>query len=132
MSRIGKIPIKVPEKTQIDYTKQIFSVKGEFGSLTRKIPDIFNLRFEENILYLTLKNNKIRKSNALYGLYRTLIYNMVIGVSEQFKLTLRLNGVGYKATIEKDIIILNLGYSHPIKKNIPTVMNISATLNINQ
>jgi len=131
MSRIGKIPIKIPQNVNIGYDGRILLIKGEFGILTKKIPNIFNLRYENNILYLDLKNYKIRKIHALYGLYRTLIFNMVIGVSEQFKLILKLNGIGYKAHIEKNILILSLGYSHLIKKIIPNNIFVKLLQNTN-
>lgn len=129
MSRIGKLPIKLPTNVVINYKETIFSVKGDFGTLTRKIPTIFNIKCENNILYLNLKNSKISKYHSLYGLYRTLISNMIKGVSEQFKLTLKLNGVGYKVYIEKNLIVLNIGYSHIIKKVIPNVIFIEIIQN---
>lgn len=131
MSRIGRIPIKLPKNTNIKYEGTVLSVKGNFGTLTQKIPTIFDLNFEDNILYLYLKEPKIHKFRALYGLYRTLISNMVLGVSEQFKIILKLNGVGYKAIVDKNIIILNVGYSHTIKKIIPRGIIIEISQNIN-
>jgi len=131
MSRIGKIPIKLPKNVHSSYNDTILIIKGEFGILKKQIPNMFNIRYENNIIYLDLKNYNIRKIGALYGLYRTLIFNMVIGVSEQFELALKLNGVGYKAYIEKNILILNLGYSHLIKKIIPNDIFVKVLKNTN-
>lgn len=131
MSRVGRIPIKLPRNININYDGIVFSVKGDFGMLTIKIPNIFNLRLKDNILYLDLKKHKLSKSCALHGLYRTLISNMIIGVSNQFKLILKLKGVGYKAFIEENTIILNVGYSHTIKKLIPNEIFVEVLQNTN-
>ena len=131
MSRIGKKAIKLPKNVNVNYKKTIFSVKGNFGMLIIKIPNIFNLKFEKNILYLELKKYSIKRNHSLYGLYRTLILNMIIGVSKQFKSTLKLNGVGYKASIEKNFVILNVGYSHVIKKAIPNNIFVEISQNTN-
>lgn len=129
MSRIGKLPIKLPTNVVVNYKGTTFSAKGNFGILKKKIPAIFNIRCDSNVLYLNLKNSKIRKYRSLYGLYRTLISNMIEGVSEQFKLILKLNGVGYKVYVEKNLIILNVGYSHLIKKIIPKIISVEIIQN---
>lgn len=131
MSRIGKIPIKLPKNVKIKYDGTILNIEGQFGILTREIPNIFNIKIKNDILYLELKDHKFRKYRALHGLYRTLISNMVTGVYEQFKLTLKLNGIGYKAVIEKNTITLNLGYSHTIKKVIPSEIQVNILQNTN-
>jgi len=127
MSRIGKLPIKIPENVDVNYNQNILRVKGKFGRLEKTIPNIIELRQDNEILYVNIKN-KIRINRALHGLYRTLINNMLIGVSEQFKITLILKGVGYRAAIQDQFIILNLGYSHPVKIIIPD----GITVEINQ
>ena len=118
MSRIGKLPINIPQNVEVNYKESDLVVKGKFGTLKNAIPDLIEIEQTENILNVNLKNNT-RNSRALHGLYRTLINNMIIGVSEQFQLTLILQGVGYRASIQDDHITLNLGYSHPVKMRIP-------------
>jgi len=131
MSRIGKIPIKLPKNIKIKHDGIILDIEGKFGRLTREIPNIFNIKIKDNILCLELKDYKFRKYRSLYGLYRTLISNMIIGVSKQFKLILKLDGIGYKAAIEENLIILNLGYSHTIKEVIPTNIQVNILQNTN-
>lgn len=118
MSRIGKLPISIPENVDINYLNSEITVKGKFGTLQIQIPDIIGIKQNDNILRVNLKN-EARHLRSLHGLYRTLINNMIIGVSEQFQITLILKGVGYRAIVQGKEIILNLGYSHPVKMNIP-------------
>ena len=81
-----------------------------------------------NILTINLKNNT-RSLRSIHGLYRTLIYNMVVGVSEQFELTLILKGVGYRAVVQGKEIVLNLGYSHPVNIKIPEAISVEVVQN---
>jgi len=128
MSRIGKLPIKIPENVDINYNDSTITVKGKFGTLTTEIPTIIDIVQENNILNVGLKENT-KKVRALHGLYRTLINNMVIGVSEQFDLTLILKGVGYRAAVQGKEIVLSLGYSHPVKIEIPKQISVEVTQN---
>ena len=132
MSRIGKLPITIPENVKIEYNddESRIIVKGKFGTLETKIPQTIDIVQNNDSLSLVLRN-KARDFRALHGLYRTLINNMVIGVSEQFHLTLILKGVGYRATVQKDQIILNLGYSHPVSLAIPKSISIEILQNTN-
>ena len=128
MSRIGKLPINIPENGDVNYSGSEITVKGKFGTLQTQIPDPIGIQHENNILKVSLKN-EARNLRSLHGLYRTLINNMVIGVSEQFQITLILKGVGYRAVVQKEEIILNLGYSHPVKINIPDNISIEVIQN---
>ena len=128
MSRIGKLPIKIPENVDINYNDSSITVKGKFGTLTTEIPNIIDIIQENKILKVGLKENT-KKVRALHGLYRTLINNMVIGVSEQFDLTLILKGVGYRAAVQGKEIVLSLGYSHPVKIEIPKQISVEVTQN---
>jgi large subunit ribosomal protein L6 len=123
MSRIGKLPITIPENVNINYSDSEITVKGKFGILQTKIPTIIGIQQDESILRINLKNDN-RDFRSLHGLYRTLINNMVIGVSEQFQLTLVLKGVGYRAAVQGKEIVLNLGYSHPVKMDIPETISV--------
>jgi large subunit ribosomal protein L6 len=128
MSRIGKLPIKVPANVDVNLKELDIIVKGKFGTLQNTIPEILQVEQNENKLIVTLKN-ETRTNRALHGLYRTLINNMVIGVSEQFQLTLNLQGVGYRAAIQNNSIVLNLGYSHPVKMLIPDGISVEVVQN---
>lgn len=128
MSRIGKLPITIPENVDINYNDSEITVKGKFGTLTIEIPSVINIIQENNILKVGLRE-ETKKVRALHGLYRTLINNMVIGVSEQFDLTLILKGVGYRAVVQGKEIVLSLGYSHPVKIEIPTQISVEVVQN---
>jgi large subunit ribosomal protein L6 len=128
MSRIGKLPIQIPENVDINYSGSEVTVKGKFGTLQTTLPDVIQIVQNENFLNVNLKENA-RSFRALHGLYRTLINNMVVGVSEQFELTLVLKGVGYRAAVDQREITLNLGYSHPVKIEIPKPITIEVIQN---
>ena len=128
MSRIRKLPITVPENVDINYTESELIVKGKFGILELAIPDTISIQQDKNILKVYL-NTETRDLRSLHGLYRTLINNMIIGVSEQFQLTLILKGVGYRAIVQGKEIVLSLGYSHPVKMDIPDTISVEVTQN---
>lgn len=128
MSRIGKLPITIPENVDIHYSDSEIIVKGKFGTLQTTIPDTIRIQQEDSSLKVNIKN-EARNLRALHGLYRTLINNMVIGVSEQFQLTLILKGVGYRALVQTNEIILSLGYSHPVKISIPEDISVEVVQN---
>ena len=128
MSRIGKLPIKVPSNVSITCHDTEITVKGQFGTLKNQIPEGLEIKQNDGKLIVSLQN-QTRKGRALHGLYRTLINNMVIGVSEQFQLKLNLNGVGYRAAVQGKSITLNLGYSHPVKLDIPEGVSVKIEQN---
>jgi large subunit ribosomal protein L6 len=128
MSRIGKLQINIPENVDVNYSTSEITVKGKFGALQMKIPDTIAIQKDNSILKVSLKN-ETRNLSSLHGLYRTLISNMVVGVSEQFQLTLILKGVGYRATLQDKEIVLSLGYSHPVKMEIPTAISVEVVQN---
>lgn len=128
MSRIGKSPIQVPENVDINQSGPELTVKGKFGTLELTIPDNIVVTNEDNILRVGLKS-ETKSVRALHGLYRTLINNMVVGVSEQFTLVLELKGVGYRAAVQGKEITLNLGYSHPVKISIPDSISVEVVQN---
>ena len=128
MSRIGKLPITIPENVDVNCNESEIIVKGKFGTLQTNIPDVINLIQDKQTLKVGLKE-ETKNVRALHGLYRTLINNMVIGVSEQFELTLTLKGVGYRAAVQGQEIVLNLGYSHPVKIQIPNDLSVQVVQN---
>ena len=128
MSRIGKLPIIIPSNVDVNYTASNLVVKGKFGTLETTIPETIGIDQQNRILKVSLKS-ETRNLRSLHGLYRTLINNMIIGVSEQFQLTLILKGVGYRASVQNTEIILNLGYSHPVKIHIPENISVEVIQN---
>ena len=128
MSRIGKLPIKIPANVEVSYNEAAIIVKGQFGTLEKTIPNIIQIEQNANDLTVKLKN-QTRSNRALHGLYRTLISNMVIGVSEQFKVTLNLRGVGYRASVQGSSLVLSLGYSHPVTMDIPNDISVEVVQN---
>jgi large subunit ribosomal protein L6 len=128
MSRIGKLPITIPETVNVNYNEKEIVIQGKFGTLTQDLPDVIHLTQENQILTVGLKT-ETKKVRALHGLYRTLINNMVVGVSEQFDLTLVLKGVGYRAAVQGKEIVLNLGYSHPVNIEIPEEISVEVVKN---
>ncbi len=113
MGRIGKLPIKVPSNVQVEINEKIVQVSGPQGKLLRTISDLISIEIRDNTIYVT-KNDDTRITNQLYGLTRTLINNMVIGVSQKFERRLELQGVGYRAQLSNNDLVLNLGYSQPV------------------
>jgi len=128
MSRIGKLPISLPSGVDVTCNGQDITVTGKFGILQNQLPDSLSVEQNEGTLIVSTKN-QTRTTRALHGLYRTLVNNMIIGVSEQFQRNLTLNGVGYRAAVQGKSIILNLGYSHPVEIEIPDGISIEVTRN---
>ena len=128
MSRIGKLPIKVPENVEVTCNGPEITVKGKFGTLQNTLPEVLQIEEQNDTLIVSLKK-ETRTNRALYGLYRTLVNNMVIGVSEQFTLLLTLQGVGYRGSVQGQSLVLNLGYSHPVKMEIPEGISVEVAQN---
>ena len=128
MSRIGKLPITIPTNVDVNWNGSEITVKGKFGTLEMTVPDTITIQQEENTLKVGLKTDA-RNLRSMHGLYRTLINNMMVGVSEQFELTLILKGVGYRAAVQGKEIVLSLGYSHPVNINIPETVSVEVVQN---
>jgi large subunit ribosomal protein L6 len=120
MSRIGKNPITLPQKVEVSISAQNeVTVKGPKGSLSQKVDRDINVKVEEGQVVLARPTEQ-KRHKALHGLYRSLIANMITGVSEGYKLDLELVGVGFKATATGSVLELSLGYSHNIFFALPT------------
>lgn len=113
MSRIGKKPITIPEGVEVKLDGNKISVKGPKGTLEREINPIVNVVIEGNTITVTRPNDEAL-SRSLHGLTRTLINNMIIGVKDEFKKELEINGVGYRVAKQGNNLNLTLGYSHPV------------------
>ena len=120
MSRIGKRPIIVPKEVEVSFDDDLVKVKGPKGELSQEIDDCVEIKMEDGVVTLSRKS-EAKDHKAKHGLYRALINNMVVGVSEGYKIQQELIGVGYKAETKGQILELNLGYSHAIYLQVPYV-----------
>jgi large subunit ribosomal protein L6 len=118
MSRIGKLPIEIPKGVKINFVDSVITVQGPNGKLSRAIMSCVTLNISEASLEVT-RNDEATSSRAAHGLTRTLINNMVTGVTKGFQTDLEINGVGYRAEVKGKELVLSLGYSHPINFPIP-------------
>jgi large subunit ribosomal protein L6 len=119
MSRIGKAPIQVPAGVEISVSGTVVTVKGKLGTLTQEIHPDITLQQEGGVVTV-LRANEEKQTRAKHGLYRALINNMVVGVSNGWSKELELVGVGYRASNQGQILDLSLGYSHTIMVQIPS------------
>ena len=124
MSRIGRMPIVLPEGVEVKVENGLVTVKGPKGQLSQQIgnKDI-SVVVENNTIVLSRANDK-KEARAQHGLYRALINNMVVGVTKGFEKALIVNGVGYKAQVQGKKLILNIGYSHPVEIEAPEGITI--------
>jgi len=119
MSRIGKVPVTIPAGVEIKIAENnIVTVKGPKGELSEKISPLITVKIEEGVLYVS-RGSDDKESRSLHGLSRSLIGNMVTGVSDGFERKLEIVGVGYKADKQGTKLVLNLGYSHPVELQDP-------------
>jgi large subunit ribosomal protein L6 len=118
MSRIGNKPIPVPNGVEISLNGQDIKVKGGKGTLSLSAHPLMKIKQEDNQLVVERPDDS-RKAKSLHGLTRTLISNMVVGVSDGFKRELDIKGVGYRAEVKGRVLNLTLGYSHPIAYDLP-------------
>ena len=124
MSRVGKMPVLIPDTVNVEFNKLNIVVTGPKGVLSREIVDGIELLREGSVLNVT-PSNESRESRAKHGMMRSMIYNMVKGVSDGFSNELEITGVGYKASLVNNYLNLNLGYSHAIKVMIPKEISVA-------
>lgn len=127
-SRIGKQPITVPSSVTIKLDGQHVHVKGPKGELQRTLPDLVIVSQEGNVVSVQ-RAEESRKANQMHGLSRTLVNNMVVGVSEGYTKQLSLVGVGYRAAVAGSTLTLNLGYSHPVEMPVPKGLEVKVEKN---
>ena len=119
MSRIGRMPIAVPAGVTVDIAENNkVTVKGPKGTLERVLPAEMDIKLDGDTITVS-RPNDLKKMKSLHGLTRTLIHNMVIGVTEGYEKKLEINGVGYRAQKQGKKLILSLGYSHPVEMEDP-------------
>lgn len=129
MSRIGKQPVTIPEKVEIKINEREIAVKGPKGNLSFTHHEGVTVAQEDKSIVVKPVDES-KKNKALWGLTRTLVNNMVVGVTDGFTKSLEFNGVGYKAAVSGNKMTLNLGYSHPIEYTLPEGVDAKVTKNV--
>ena len=134
MSRIGKQPIIIPENVQVKIDQGLVAIKGPKGELSQLVSHQLELELKDlsdgqkELIIRPAKKSK--NAAALWGLFRSLLFNMVKGVTEGFEKKLEIRGVGYRASLQENKLILNLGFSHPIEMEAPEGINFAVDKNI--
>ncbi len=123
MSRIGKMPIEIPTDVKVAVSGNVIKVEGPKGKLDREFPELVSVKVEEKSVVVSRSGDEA-KDKAFHGLYRSLINNMVIGVSKGFEKQMEIVGTGYRAKVEGKKLNLVIGYSHPINFEIPEGITI--------
>jgi large subunit ribosomal protein L6 len=123
MSRIGKLPITIPAKVTVSQKDNVITVKGPKGELSQEVNPAIKVEVDGSVLTVTRPNDE-RQNRALHGLYRSLINNMIIGVSEGYKKELELVGVGYRVSNNGNILDFALGYTHNIFLQLPPEIKV--------
>lgn len=127
MSRIGKLPINIPAGVTVTYQDNVVSVKGPKGELSQAIDPSINVSIVDNVISFSINEEsevEQKQKQAFYGLYRALVNNMVIGVSEGYKKEMELVGVGYRVQNTGNLIEFNLGYTHAIFIQLPKEIKV--------
>ena len=135
MSRIGKLPINIPAGVSVDLNNGIVTVKGPKGELTQKVDPSIIVKIENSTITFEVDENSpvnYKQRNAFHGLYRSLVNNMVVGVSEGYTKTLELVGVGYRVSNQGNLIEFSLGYTHPIFLQLPKEVKVETKSERNQ
>jgi large subunit ribosomal protein L6 len=123
MSRIGKLPVKIPNGVTVRLDDHTISVKGGRGELSRSLHPEMRLAVRDDAV-LVERPSESKQHRALHGLTRTLVYNMIEGVSKGFEKQLELVGVGYRASRQGEALVLNVGYSHPVRYQVPAGITV--------
>ena len=125
MSRIGKNPITVPSGVELSIQGNVVTVKGPKGELTQEVDEVISMEYVDNVLTLSRPNDD-KEVRSKHGLYRALVQNMIVGVSEGYKVQLQMVGVGFRAAAQGQQLNLSLGYSHPIIIELPKEVKLEA------
>ena len=135
MSRIGKLPISIPSGVTVASSNNVVSVKGPKGELSQYVDPSIKVNIADGEVTLEIDENSpvnYKQKQAFHGLYRSLINNMVVGVSEGYKKVLELVGVGYRVSNQGNIIEFSLGYTHPIFIQLPNIIKVETKSERNQ
>ena len=125
MSRIGKIPVKIPEGVKVTFANEVMAVEGPKGKLTQKYHPVISFEDKGGEIVVSRANEE-KQTKAFHGLYRNLLNNMVTGVSTGFTKSLVITGIGYRAEVQGNILAMSLGYSTDIFVGIPEDLSVSA------
>jgi large subunit ribosomal protein L6 len=118
MSRVGKVPISIPQGVKISLEQLMLTISGPKGTLVRPVPEQLDLEVDQQSIHVRRRDDS-RTSRSLHGLMRALVFNMVQGVSQGFTKSLEIQGTGYRADVQNNVLNLSLGYSHPINFDLP-------------
>ncbi len=129
MSRLGKIPINLPSGTQARLEENFLIISGPKGELKQKLHNLIKLEIADNNIKVTTTGQD-KQARSLWGLFRSLIKNMVVGVNQEYEKKLEINGIGYRAAVSGDKLTLNIGFSHPVIYQLPA--GIKATIETSQ
>lgn len=135
MSRIGKLPISIPSGVTVAASNNVVSVKGPKGELSQYVDPSIKVNIADGEVTLEIDENSpvnYKQKQAFHGLYRSLVNNMVVGVSEGYKKVLELVGVGYRVSNQGNIIEFSLGYTHPIFIQLPNIIKVETKSERNQ
>ena len=140
MSRIGKLPINIPAGVEISIDDNKVTVKGKEGVLTQEVNPSIKINYDKDKAEITFDideeydpmNVSLKQKQAYHGLYRSLIHNMVVGVSEGFTKQMELVGVGYRVTNKGNLLEFSLGYTHPILIQLPDTIKVETKMERNQ
>jgi large subunit ribosomal protein L6 len=124
MSRIGKLPVAIPAGVKVSVANNLITVEGAKGKLTQDFCDLVSIEVKDNEAVVTRANDS-KPARAAHGLYRNLLNNMIIGVSNGFTKVLVINGVGYRAEVQGDKLVMNLGYSNDFIASIPANLTVA-------
>lgn len=125
MSRIGNSPIEISESVNVSINENVISAKGNFGEMSCAIDPVILVEIKDNIISLS-RNSEEKDVRSKHGLYRSLINNMLMGVDKGHNKKLELRGVGYRASVQGDMLDISVGYSHNIIFQIPTSLKVTA------
>ncbi len=124
MSRVGKLPVPIPENVKVSIADRNVTVEGPRGTMSQEFSSLVEVKADEKAIVVTRVNDS-KRARAFHGLFRNLIRNMVTGVTTGFSRTLLINGVGYRAELRDNTLVLNLGFSTPIEYPVPEGLTIS-------
>ena len=130
MSRIGKKPIAIPEKIEVAIEGRKVTISGPQGKLALELHPNVHVEKKDNFILVTVRNPQNNRQKALWGLFGSLIKNMIQGVVSGYSKKLEINGIGFKAEVKKNILVLHVGYSHPVEYFIPPGIEIAVEKNI--
>jgi len=129
MSRLGKLPIEIPKGTEVRLEHGFIIVKGPKGELKTKLHKLVKVEITDKEIKVSVNDPTKVEEKSLWGLFRSLIKNMVVGVNEFYTKKLEINGVGYKATVSGNKLTLNVGYSHPVIYELPAGLKVEVQAN---